>query len=189
MPEIDSLISQLSTKLDEKTNQDDEALVKDCDVVLEMILVEWRALPPESRPQYKEAIRTFRRQIQQLKNNLEWQGNARLELTSSSQLDDASSQIQYGRQLQQEDTRTLQQIASRVEDAHQIGQAVVVKIAQQSEQIAKMHGDLYEINDTLSRSRKILRYMLRRTAQSRLVWFLVLAILIVIGLVLYFKFR
>lgn len=176
-----------------------EDQVRDCETYIEMMRMEFRSLDQDNKAKYKEALRKHKADLKQIKNDLEWlkENDTRNQLVGDRKeprigdgdMDTADGLMAYGRALQKESIASLERTVGVVGDTQTIGRETAIKVQQQTEQIKKMYNDLYEIDDMLLRSRKIIARMMKRTLSSRYVWLLAFLIVVGIALIIYFKVK
>ena len=96
-------------------------------------------------------------------------------------LDTPDQVMAHGRKIQKESIDALGRTVGVVAETKQIATETAVKVQSQTEQIENMYQDLYQIDDILVRTRKIMKRMMRRTLSNRYLWYLIF--LIVVGII------
>jgi len=175
-----------------------EEQCKECDTILDFMRMEFRSLGQEDKNKYRQKIKQYKLDIKTLKNDLEWLKESankkdllagKTDAYAAPDLETADGLMDHGRKLQQASVQSLQRSVGVVGDTEEIGRQTAQKLQSQTEQIKGMKDSLYEIDDMLKRSRVIITKMLKRTASSKVLWVLVFAIVVVVGLIIYFKLR
>jgi len=175
-----------------------EEQCKDCEAIMEMMRMEFRGLGPDDKLKFREKLKKHKTDLKTLRSDLEWlkENNTRKELMGDRKegmqdldMETSGGMMTYGKELQKQSLESLQRTVGVVGDTQTVARETAVKIAQQTDQIKKMYDELYEIDDMLKRSRKIIARMLRKTASSKTVWILVFCVIVGIALIIYFKVK
>ena len=147
---------------------------------IEIIRLDRESLTDEEKNQFRVCLKKYR----QLQRDALFQRECTDKpLTTSSEL------IDHGQNVLKQSIEAEQRMVSLVEDTKEIARTVMVKIDTQTETIQKHNDDLNGLDDSLSRSLKIIGKMLKRTAGSKVIWMLsfLLIIMIVVVIVLSVK--
>lgn len=95
--------------------------------------------------------------------------------------------VEHGQTVLNETISSEQRIVSMIEDTKAIGQHVAIKIQSQEEGISKTNQKLDEIDSVLGQSMKTIGRMAKRTAQSKVIWILLISLLVLIIIVIVLK--
>jgi len=189
---LTSLIDELNKSLNCKatgTIEKDELkhqLVHDILPLFELIKLD--AKTDEVSKQNFQFVREAKNKIKQLKNDIEWVPSQK-ETDQSDITDTPESLMEHGRTIQQQDQKSLESVIGVLHDTQDIGKQTAIKIDEQTEKMKKYQDNLFEIDDTLLRARKIIARMLRKTASSKTVWILILLIVVSLAIYLILKFK
>ncbi|XP_071702337.1 vesicle transport v-SNARE 13-like [Rutidosis leptorrhynchoides] len=183
-------ISEVNAGIDEA-----EALIRKMDV-------EARSLPPNVKAVLLAKLREYKSDLNNLKSEIKRIAStnlnqaARDELLESGMADAAAvSADQRGRLLMS--TERLNKSSDRVRDSRrtmleteELGVSLLQNLHQQRESLLNAHGNLYGVDENISKSKKIMTNISRRMSRNKWIISIMVTLLIVaIILVLYFKFK
>ncbi|MES1916426.1 MAG: hypothetical protein MHM6MM_008244 [Cercozoa sp. M6MM] len=146
--------------------------------------LECRMLSPDEMPRWKRHIAGRKEDLRKLEQQYELLSSGHVEIEMNQDIEmDVDETIAYGKRLQGETVDAAERTLGVIDRAEDTGRATAQKLREQGEQIARIHDELYEIDDMLERSVAIVKRMMRRTATDKYIWcltFVVLAIVVAI---------
>jgi hypothetical protein len=149
---------------------------------------------PKGTDTNKDKFKQIRETLRKIKNDLDFKTPS----SSTSfhhredNLNDTSRTdvvIHYAEDLQKKNLNSLQFQTSILLDTIEIGKTTTTTLASQGEQLKKMHDTLDEIEEAQTRASRIVRKILRKAVNSRLLQLLTLLIIVLIIVVIYIEVR
>jgi hypothetical protein len=98
-----------------------------------------------------------------------------------SPLETTNDLIDHGKKIQNDSLESVQRMQIVIEETKQIAGDTANIIQTNTEQLKRVENDLYEIDNMLTRSVKIIKNIGRKIASNKLLWFMIF--LIVVGII------
>lgn len=135
-------------------------------------------------PENKLEIRKIKREIKLIK--IEYDHNMLLHSANPKQepKESADELMKLGLKTQEESNDSLKRTQQRINDAKDIGIDINLKLAQDTEKLAKLDHDLEAIGTTLDRTKKVINRIGRKIATDKIVWLFAILIMCAIVLIL-----
>lgn len=163
-----------------------------------------RQLDRDAKEPYQVKLEAYDRRIDQLRSDLKWArkelegSQARKELFGDRKPDDLELQDNVSRDdilkaanhVQDKTEDALTRTLRSANEANDIGDETIQRLAEQTDQIKKIDEGLSEIQSELGKAQDILKSFLKRAATDKLiVIFIVLIVFAFLGLVIYLSVR
>eukprot|EP00386_Alphamonas_edax_P016160 GDKI01049369.1.p1 GENE.GDKI01049369.1~~GDKI01049369.1.p1 ORF type:complete len:255 (+),score=71.97 GDKI01049369.1:147-911(+) len=181
-------------------NAQRKALIQQCEFTARQIrttreayMLELRSLPPEEAKSYHANLDDLMRDFKNLTNELEWKKNEMSKdqmmappPEDQQQLYTAEQMIMEGDRVQDATQAALDRIQRNVIETEGVGVEIVNKMEVQTEQMARVHEAMLDIEDNLTRARKTLHQIAVNAVSDRCIQVLcgliAIFILVMIGL-------
>lgn len=165
---------------------------------IDSLEMELKGLVDDDRKTYKKKYKKHKAFLTTFQNQLEWKTteSAKTELLAGAadvkdvtvDLDSETGLMKYGKDMLCEDDEALKRTLTKVHETKEIAANTAVKIQEQTNEIEGMYDDLYKIDDTVQRSKAIIRRMFRQVRTEKYLWVLIGLVFIAVAVIIVFEF-
>jgi len=194
-------VTAMTQRLPKLSGEDKRSTISACDKKLNQLklttrrtyTMELRQLDKSSRAKYQTKLDAYDAQIEKFENELKWankEADDRTALLGSDvtvEMPSSRDDILKGAHGVQDQTdEALKRTLMSINEANDIGDAVINRLAEQSEQIKKIDDGLTNIRTELDLATDILKSFVKRMMTDKLIIIVVMVIIFgVIGVVIY----
>ena len=160
--------------------------------IIKLFAIEVRTVAPSERALFKSKLKDHEKRHSDLNSEFTWlknedvkgdlKGIQKIETAKDIRQLDSSQAQDYARGLQQDSLDSIDRTLTSIDDSTKVGTETATQLKAQTEQLGRIYDELYDIDDMLERSTKIIQKMLRTTGSDKVVWcfaFLVLVAIII----------
>ncbi len=157
--------------------------------------VNLRELSVEDKSFYKDTIRDYRQFINvsglMVVKDL-YSGRSVGLVGSETNLSDNLTPehlMEHGKNIQDKSLQKVMGMHTTVQHTIEIGKDVAVKLSENTDQIARVKDDVYEIDNMVDRANVIMKRMVRKIASVKILWVMIFMIVVGLGLIIWVNAR